>query len=332
MAFRVIIGHSREIGVLKNSIKSGRLSHSLLFSGPEGVGKRLVAFSVARALNCANPVEGDSCGKCADCSLMDSSTHPNLIRLFPVDKKGEAASDGLIKIDHAREVQAALRYRVERGKKAVIIDGADRLMPAAANALLKTLEEPPADSIIMLVSSRASELLPTIISRCHRVNFRPIPVDALGRSLEEEGGLSKDDAIALARLCGGSMGAALRYLNGGAFEKRKEALDRLGALAPGDADGALRLAEELSKRDDLDEILEFMKIWYRDRVVAAEGAAELVVNSDFSGYAGARGGLPFSRLADSYSMIEDARRSIMPPRNGNRQLAMEALFLYLAGC
>lgn len=334
-AFREILGHSRETGVLKNSIKRGKVAHSLLLSGPDGVGKRLVALALARALNCAEPVDGDSCGRCADCALMEAGNHPHLIQVSPINKKGEAADDGVIKIDQVRDVQAALRYRVERGKKAVIIDGAERLMPAAANAFLKTLEEPPPDSVIMLVTSRPSELLATILSRCHRINFRPIPVPELGGSLEQECGLPKDEALSLARLCGGSMGAALRYVNDGAYEKRREVLGQLGSLLPGDTEGALRLAEDLAKRDDLDEILEFMKSWYRDRAVVAGGAPFLAVNSDFKDLMESPGGgvsaPPFRRLIESFSMIENAKRSIAPPRYGNRQLTMEVLMLFLVG-
>jgi len=331
MAFRDILGHSREIGVIKNSIKTGRLAHAFIFSGPESIGKRRVASALASALNCASLVEGDSCGGCADCALVQAGSHPNILEIVPVDAKGEPAPGGLIRIEQIREVQAGLRYRVERGKKVVIVDQAEKFMPAAANAFLKTLEEPPADSIIILITSRAPELLPTILSRCHRVNFSPIPAVELAIALSAAHSIPYEDALALARLGGGSMGSALRYIGGAAHEKRKEVLSKLGSLADGDALGALTLAEELSKRDDLDELLEFMKCWYRDRLVAAEGAPGLVVNSDFTEYL--RGDeASFSRLAGSYSMIENARRNITPPRYGNRQLTMEVLLLHLAGC
>jgi len=331
MAFRDILGHAREIGVIKNSIKNGRLAHAFIFSGPESIGKRLVASSLAAALNCARPVDGDACNECADCTLARALSHPNILEVVPVDAKGEPVANGLIRIEQVRDVQAALRYRVERGKKVVVVDQAEKFMPAAANAFLKTLEEPPADSIIILITSRAPELLPTILSRCHRVNFSPIPAFELATALSGVHSIPYEDGMALARLGGGSMGSALRYLGGGAHEKRREVLTRLGSLATGDAMGALALAEELSKRDDLDELLEFMKCWYRDRLVAAEGAPELVVNSDFTEYLQGEEA-SFSRLAGSYSMIENARRNITPPRYGNRQLTMEVLLLHLAGC
>jgi DNA polymerase-3 subunit delta' len=308
------------------------LAHAFIFSGPESIGKRLVSEALAAALNCLRPVDGDACGECADCTLARAGSHPNILEIVPVDKKGEPSASGVIRIEQVREVQAALRYRVEHGKKVVVVDQAEKFMPEAANAFLKTLEEPPADSIIILITSRAPELLPTILSRCHRVNFRPIPAGELAGALEREHGISGDDALALARLSGGSFGSALRYLSGGAHEKRREVLSRLGSLGAGDAVGALSLAEELSKRDDLDELLEFMKCWYRDRLVAAEGAGELVVNGDFTEYLHSGDNSSFSRLAGSYSMIENARRNITPPRYGNRQLTMEVLLLHLAGC
>lgn len=326
MSFKDIIGHSKEISILVNSLSTGRVPHALLFSGPEGVGKRLVALALARALNCSS-FSADSCGVCRDCALFDSGTHPNLLLSGPTDKDGQPLPEGLIRIERVREIQNSLKYRVERGRKVVIIDSADRMMAAASNAFLKTLEEPPPDSVIILVTSRSSDLLPTIISRCQRMNFRPVPAGAIAGFLVKKTGLTASDAEEAARLSGGSFSKALGYAGGGEYRKLREVAQEVSAITTADTDVALRLASELSKRDDLAEILEFLKTWYRDRLVGLTGAEGLMVN------AGA-GGAPADprRMIDSFYMIERARRDIMPPRYANKQLAMEVLLMGLAGC
>lgn len=328
MSFQNISGHTKEIRVLKNAIQSNRVAHSYLFAGPEGVGKRLAALAFAAALNCVEG-DGDSCGACGDCALMANGTHPNLMEIWPSDKDGERSPDGLIRIDRIRDVQNAVKYRVDRGKKAVIVDSADRMMPAAANAFLKTLEEPPADTVIILITSRPADLLPTILSRCQRVNFRPLSAEEISSFLAGETGVSDDDARAAARLSGGSVSKALSLIGEGSHQTRKEIIERLSAITSRDIDIALKFAEDLSKRDDLVEILEFMKTWYRDKLVTLEGAGQLAVNSDMAGHITHREGR--MRLMESFSMIEKARRDIMPPRYSNKQLTMEVLLMGLMG-
>lgn len=334
MSFKAVLGHSREISILKSAFLSGKVPHSLLFSGPEGIGKRQAALAYAKLLNCSNSGE-DACGTCPDCQMMDALTHPNLLQVWPTvkDKKDKdllinTEEDGVIRIEQVREVQNALKYRVDRGRKIVIIAAADKLMPQAANAFLKTLEEPPSDSVIILVSSKASDLLPTILSRCQRINFRPLPDDIIASYLTGRSGMAREDAMAISRLSSGSLSRAVKYTDEGANAGRRELLERLAALRPEDLDVALKLAEDLSKRDDLEEVLEFMKSWYRDKAVSMEGSDGLVINSDMKDFIGSTGG-DFRRLWDAFTMIEKTRRDIMPPRYANRQLSMEALIMRL---
>lgn len=334
MSFKDISGNTKAIGILKNSLKSGRVAHSLLFAGPEGVGKRLTSLAFAKALNCVNASAtsfDDSCGHCPDCARIDSGTHPNIIFIQPLDKDGEATAAGIIRIESIREAQGALKYRVERGKKVIIVDGAEKMQVGAANAFLKTLEEPPADSIIILISSNASELLPTILSRCQRINFRPLEADSVADCLVKEKGVTPEEAATIARLAGGSVSRAIRFTAEGVYDKRKDVIERIASLGPGDTYGALKLAEDLSKRDDIEEVLEFMKTWYRDRAVYGAGNPELAVNADLTGYLENYIGSDISGIIEAVSMIERARRDIMPPRYANKQLTMEVLLLGLTG-
>lgn len=330
MKFSAILGHARQIDILRNAASSGKVAHAYLFAGPGGIGKNLVARAFAAALNCSSG-GSEACGICPDCAMMAASTHPNLMELCPTDKDGERDAQGLIRIDQIREVQMGLRLKSERGVKTVIVDGADRLVPAAANAFLKTLEEPPAGSVIILVSSKASDLLATIISRCQRVNFRPIPDEEVKGFLVERKGLNPNEAGALARLSGGSLSKATAFIDDGSLQKRREVIEKLSAIGPADMAEALKLAEELSKTDELDAVLEFIKGWYRDRIVAIEGAPHLIAGSLMERHMKDAGIGEFNRLCSAFWAIEEARVAIAPPRYANKQLTLEVLMLKLSG-
>lgn len=330
MSFSRILGHTREIEILQGASSSGHVAHAFVFSGPDGIGKKLVARAFAEALNCSSG-RGDACGACADCSMMESSVHPNLIEVYPVDKDGEKDLDGLIRISQIREVQNALRYRVERGMKVVIVEDAHRLVPAAANAFLKTLEEPPPGSLIILVTSKASELLPTIASRCQRLNFRPLPEEVVKGFLIERKGLTPHEAGAVARLSGGSISKAAAFIDDGSLQKRRDVIQRLSTIGPGDTAEALKFAEELSKMDGLDELLEFMKSWYRDRIVASEGSPHLIANNDMERHLKDAGIGEFNRMCSAFWAVEEARKAIAPPRYANKQLTLEVLILKVSG-
>jgi DNA polymerase-3 subunit delta' len=338
MSFQDVLGHSKEISILKRAISSGRVPHCYLFAGPEGVGKRLTARAFAKALNCETPAGGinsvedrvDSCGVCTSCRQIDEGSHLNLVRVEPVL--------GVLRIDQVRELQNALKYRVESGQRVAIVDGADKLMKGAANAMLKTLEEPPANSIIILITSRPAELLPTILSRCQRVNFRPLPEETVLNVLINtfgEGELATEEAATIARFSGGSLARALEVVRGGEQARRKGFLERFLRLTPGDGDAILGAARDLSKEEDIEEALEFLKTWYRDQVVFNEGAEGLIVTSGVTGgvmgQAGDIGGQGFERLIRSFELVEEARRNITPPRRANKQLTMEVLFFELLG-
>jgi len=331
MGFGSILGHAREIEILKGAAASGHVAHAYVFAGPDGVGKKLVGLSFAAALNCSAPSD-EPCGACADCVMMAGSVHPNLIELFPVDKDGEKdLGGGLIRIGQIREVQNALRYRVERGMKVVVVDHADRLVPAAANAFLKTLEEPPPGSVIILVTSKPSELLPTILSRCQRLSFRPLPDDAVKGFLVESKGVPPSEAGAVARLSGGSISRAAAFVDDGSLQRRREVIQRLSSIGPSDTAEALKFAEELSKTDGLDELLEFIKSWYRDRIVASEGAVHLIANNDMERQLKDAGVGEFNRLCSAFWAVEEARKAIAPPRYANKQLTLEVLVLKVSG-
>ncbi len=327
MIFSEIAGHGREKELLRRALESGRVAHAYLFSGPPGTGKRTLAMAFAKAMNCAEAELG-YCGQCRDCAAVDSHNHQNVIEVAPVDKDGVPSSTGLIRIARVREVIAALRFSVQRGRRVVVIDEAHKFAPEAANAMLKTLEEPPSGAVIILVSSMARLLLPTIVSRCQRLNFRPLTVEAVKEFLIAKKGISPSTAAVWARFSEGSVTRALGCSSSTAMEKRAEILEGLCSVRSQGQRRLLALALELSKDPDLDEILEFLKTWCRDMALMSEGMDGLMVNGDLKSFM--RSGVLLRPVLETYEKIEAARTAIAPPRYGNKLLAMEVLLMDMA--
>lgn len=216
------IGNRANQLLLETSVRRGTLPHAYLFSGPEGVGKRTLAIRMAKALNCLGEVSGiEPCGTCRSCHKADTGSHPDILLLEP---------DGnVFKVDQVRELIGEIAFRPFEGRRRVfVLDGSDRMNEAAANCLLKTLEEPPPDSLLILISSNAFALLPTIVSRVQTLKFQPVGEHEIEAFLEERGS-SAMQARQAARLSGGSVAAALSF-DPAVFEKTREAGFTLFAL------------------------------------------------------------------------------------------------------
>ena len=208
MPFQALVGHHRVLALLARAIARNTLPPALLLAGPEGVGKRRTALAIAETLNClelrtAGDFEIDACGACASCRRIARGVHPDVIVLEP----GET---GTIKIDEIRDVIDRANYRPFEGRRrAVIVDEADTMMPAAQNALLKTLEEPRPGSVFVLVSSMPDALLPTVQSRCPRLRFGRLPAADVAGVLMRDHEYGETEARAAAADADGSIGRAL---------------------------------------------------------------------------------------------------------------------------
>jgi DNA polymerase III subunit delta' len=206
MAFRDVIGHRRLISLLERAVVSNSVPPSLILSGPDGVGKQLVALSLAQTVNCLDPVDvpggRDGCGHCASCSKIARGLHPDVIVVGPED--GSA-----VKLDEVREVVGRTAYRPFEGRlRVAIFDQADLLATGPQNALLKTLEEPPRSSAFILVTSRPDMLLDTVRSRCCHLRFAPLSAGEIALDLVARHGYAEHDARAVAALADGSYGRA----------------------------------------------------------------------------------------------------------------------------
>ncbi|HHU86154.1 MAG TPA: DNA polymerase III subunit delta' [Peptococcaceae bacterium] len=322
---REIIGHRPVIRTLLNTVASGRVAHAYLFTGPEGVGKETVALAFARALLCSRPVDGDACGLCRECRQVEHHNHPDLCVLQP---------DGnTIKIEQIRGILRRAPYRsYQGGRKIFLIPGAEAMTAEAANCLLKTLEEPPGDTLFILLSARPHALLPTVLSRCQRCAFQAIPAPELAEGLAALYGFSEEEAHLPALLAGGSMGKALACISGSTGDARAEAgllalsLGRAGPLE------ALDLAEKTAEsRDRALCILETLICWYRDLLIWLEsGETGFLYNPDRSEEIRREAGsYDARRLVTIIEAIGAAKNKI--EANANTRLVLEALFLRLAG-
>jgi DNA polymerase-3 subunit delta' len=266
VSFRAITGHRPIRDLLARAIGRGTLPPSLLFSGVDGVGKRLTAVALAQALNCDRPVEWDglqdACGECAACTRIGRGVHADVLVIEPADS-------GTIKLDQVRDAIDRTAYRPFEGRRrVVIVDDAQALNIEAQNALLKTLEEPPSASVFVLIADRPDVLLPTVRSRCQRIRFGPLaPADVAGVLMREHG-IAAADAHAAAAAAGGSIGRALE----GSAEDAMEARDAAARLLQGTAasvdprrrlDGAKMLVGG-GDRDDLSRRLRALSSLIRD--------------------------------------------------------------------
>ncbi|HJN13970.1 MAG TPA: DNA polymerase III subunit delta', partial [Armatimonadota bacterium] len=239
MPFADICGHQGPISVLKSAIENGRVSHAYLFEGPANIGKTLTALVFAKALMCGSPLEsGEPCDACAICNAVDRENHPDFLIVRPTsrleieDEEGQKAvadiEGSMITKDAIAHLISEANLRVSSARRKVfIVSSAEAMNPASANRLLKTLEEPPGLTTIILTAPSTSALLPTIVSRCQLLRFGPVPTDDVQVALEREAPLG-DPALmrSIAALSGGRPGWAIRLMeHPDTLKIRKDILD-----------------------------------------------------------------------------------------------------------
>jgi DNA polymerase-3 subunit delta' len=308
MKFSDVVGHDQTVERLQRAVASRRLPHAYLFAGPDGVGKYTVARALAARLLCENPGD-DACGACSACLGLAREAHPDLV----IVRVMEGASE--IKIDQARELQRRLRLRPLRGRyKVAILDEANRLNLSAQHALLKTFEEPPGSTVLILVASNVAALLPTVVSRCQRVTFFPLPDDLVARLLVERCSVLPEEAAELARYGEGSVSHALLFRTELIGRARAELLPLLRDLRTRPYADLAELAQDWGRlpAGDLALVLRAPLHWYRQRLIHVSGTADAAL-----------GAIALSQLRVIHDTIERVRHNV------HRQLALDAMFLEL---
>jgi len=338
MPFEDILGQERAKRVLTRALAENKLPHAYLFYGAEGLGRFKTALTLAQALLC-KAREADSCGDCSACTRVAKENHPDVIVVRPQSRKGtnEWIVDpdlGTIRIEQIREFQRWIAVRsFEGGGKVGIFEGADKMNQSASNALLKTLEEPPPASLLILVSPTRSQLLPTIVSRCQPVHFAPLPQEDLEAFLSERQELPREGVSLVSALSGGSPGKALEMDSQWVTETRREWIDRLLAFMAAGPEGVLtEFADDLSKSGDLLDVLDIYESWYGDLLVCRIDVPGRIINRDYmEEIAEASGGQEPAEMISRIDSIRQARRDVLGPFNLNKQSVMEGLLLKLSG-
>src|SRR3989338_2775488 len=252
----MIIGHEAQLGQLRQAGKSGQLANSYLFSGPDGIGKKLVAIEFIKGLFCTAPSPAP-CGTCIPCLKIEHNTHPDVIMVSVEEDKKD------ISIEQMRKVQSSIQMHPLEGRyKIVIIDNAEKMNASAANSMLKALEEPPAVTHFFLVTSRPHMLLPTILSRCHKISFSPPQAMSIVPYIQKTAGIDEKMAELLANVSGGSIGLALS-LSTDLLNEALEAVQKIwNRTGPSEL---IAIAERWGKSDvDHGTILAFLISIYRD--------------------------------------------------------------------
>lgn len=264
MSFKDILGHERPIRLLQRAIAREKVDHSFLFSGNEGIGKKRVALQFAKALNCLEEEgkRGDACDRCRSCKKIDLGLHPDIMLIEP---EGQT-----LRIEQVREMQRNLVYRPYEGKRRVcILTAADRMAPNMSNALLKTLEEPPPRTVIILLANNLRVMLPTILSRCQSIHFNSLPIGRVSEWLVKERGVEEKEAHLLAALSEGSPGKALEIQEQIDQVPRRNLLEGWVGLKSLSIQEMEEWVEALpSQRENLLLILEIVKTLLRDLIVA----------------------------------------------------------------
>ena len=342
--FDQIAGNSRVKEVLKRMLDSGRLPGALLFAGEEGVGKKLFALEIARALNCRTPRNGEACGQCSACTRIGKLNYPEredadewnqIIWTDHPDVGLVIAPKRVLRVEQMRQIEKEANFRPFEGKARVfLIDEADKLNDASANALLKVLEEPPRTSHLILITARPAMLLPTILSRCQMIRFAPLMPDEIETHLTKTN-VDKKTARLRARAAGGSMGRALAGDLVTFTSQRKAMLKVLNALViSNNRAELLRSAEQLNEaqyKEEFEERLDVLETLIRDAWMLSLGVkpSQLVNEDLLSELQPISEELDSKQAANWILQIEDVREQLIV--NVNRKITTDALFLTMAG-
>ncbi|MCP4669115.1 MAG: DNA polymerase III subunit delta' [Deltaproteobacteria bacterium] len=335
-SFSHILGQERAKKFLKNVLAGEKIPHAYLFTGIPGVGKTSTAMALAMALNCNEPVEEEGCAGCVACRQLRSGNSPDFLIIARLPDRKNILIEQIQEFNRKLGFAPLGRYRVS------VIQEAETMTAEAANCLLKTLEEPPAGNIIILNAVEPLELMPTIVSRCQRVPFQPLPLRDMRNWLVQKGHMEEETARVMARISGGSLGRVLKMRESDFVEKRRKWLQMLLKLPGLSKEKGFQMAMEcadeakkiglLSKDDGKTGALDMLALWeswYRDLlIVKVGGPAHLLINEDyFHMIKSIIENFTIDNLIDSLMAVDQAERDLR--RRRNISLVMEHVALHL---
>lgn len=322
MPFSEIIGHDRNIEIFRRSLRSGKTSHAYIFEGPPGCGRRKTALALIQALYCEN-VSDDACGVCASCRKVAGGSHADIHFLEPLPDKRD------ITIAQLRDLQRDLTLRpYEAPRKACIMEPADRMNVNSANSFLKTLEEPPGNAIIILLTENADMLLATIRSRCQLIRFAPLSPEHIEKLLEK-GGMPSSDAALAAQMADGSMQKALELDNEELAARQELMLKHLENLSLKRIVSVFDASEQIGgNRDEALAALDMLLSFTRDMLHISAGCNDVINSSVRPRLEEMARRMNLERILGLADVVMETRRSVQ--RNANVKLALDNLFMKIA--
>ena len=319
-----IIGHEATIALLRHGLAAGRVAHAFLLTGPPAIGKFALASAFAQALNCTG--EAAPCGQCRACHLIGQNRHPDVRVIQMPDDKREIGIDQIV-----RSSTSLTQTTTPWSLSFATPDHGEE----AANCLLKTLEEPPPQVVLMLTAPTPEALLPTLVSRCQPIPMHPLPISQIETALQTQFGCDPQRAGLLARLSIGHVGWAIQAAgNQTILEGRQRLLDRLAGLSRATrvdrmafaAEQAQRYGKDMAERESVHAVLDLWSTWWRDLLLAKAGCKNMMVNADRA-EALQRETRRYS-LAQVRAFLESLRAAGQQLRqNVNPRLALEVLVL-----
>lgn len=319
-----VIGHDWAVEVLSGAIEHDRVGHAYLITGPAQVGKTTLAKIFAQALNCEH-ADARPCGRCRQCMLMRAERHPDVRFLEPeVSGRGKLS----IKIDAIRDLQRGLQLAAYEGRfKVVIVRGFDAANRNAANAFLKTLEEPPSNTVLILTASDADTLLDTIKSRCRVVGIRPIPAATIQQALVTRWHVPHEKARLLANLANGRLGWAVNAAQDATIlDDRNQQLNMLHELLAGDLIARFKLADRLARTaETLPTLLNMWLGWWRDLFLVSSGSGQIANVDERERLAHLA--VHWQQPSIQKSLNQTSAALWQLEKNANPRLVLETLFL-----
>jgi len=321
-----VTGQDKILALLDHSLKGNNLAHAYLFVGPRHVGKRTLALNLAQALNCDDPEP--PCGQCHSCRRILESKHADVTSI-DLDSRAE------IGIDDMRELQRLANLPPYEGKsKVFIIDDAEYLSTEAANSLLKILEESPSRVVWLLLATEEQHLLPTIVSRCQRLELKPISLEQTQKILTDSYNIEFAKARLLAHLSHGCLGWALSTLtDDNLFRQRSQRVAKLSSLTTASLEQRFTYAQELAtqfskNRKSMVEVMEVWLSWWHDLLLIKGGCREAITNIDYEATLEKQARvLSLSEVKELVVNLCLVREEIS--KNVNPRLALESLMLNL---
>jgi DNA polymerase-3 subunit delta' len=356
MSFDRILNQRIPKQILSGALRKNLLASAYLFYGDEGTGKWIMALQLAKAINCEGH-GGEACEVCSSCLKIEKMIHPDVKMIFPVpsaksEEKGLKDTERYrklkreepyrlvrfernvnIPVEQIRNLQKEISLKPFEGKrKVVVIAQAENMHISSANSLLKTLEEPPSDTNLILTSNDVNKLLPTMVSRCQQVRFGKIPANMIAEKLVQRYGVDKEKASYCANIANGSYGRALELVEGEREGLRRDALTLVEAAAEGKTTRIIQMVKEILVKWDRNSVLEmfgFLVSMFRDMYAVRQGWNGLI-NADLAGEV-----VKLSERFERQNKIERAFRMVdrirtdCQVRNASLKLSLLALCLHI---